>query len=325
MSCSTVSTSVPDVCISIVSWNTRELVGHCLTALGARPSSNHDDCWPLIDGLSCHVVVVDNASSDGTVEMIRERFPWVTVVANRENVGFARATNQALRASTARYALLLNPDTESRPGALERLVQFMDVHPHVGAAGPRLLNTDGSLQLSVYREPTLRRELWRLLHLDALKSYASYRPGDWPQDQPRQVDVVQGACLIVPRAALDQVGLLDEDYFIYSEEVDLCSRLRKRGWQVFWVPNAAVVHHGAQSTRQVAAAMFLRLYQGKVLFFRKQRGHRAALLYKLILGFVSLLRLLVLPVAFLTRPLALARHIRLARYYVRLLQALPRL
>jgi N-acetylglucosaminyl-diphospho-decaprenol L-rhamnosyltransferase len=295
----------------------------CLAAIARDHVSSAEEPWPVVDGLRTEVIVVDNASSDGTVEMVSERFPWVTLIANRDNVGFAGGTNQGLAIGRGQYHMLLNPDCELQPGALRTLVDFLAANPKVGAAGPRLLNSDRSLQLSVYREPTLLRELWRLLHLDALWPYGNYRPQAWALDRAHRVAVVQGACLMMPRAALEQVGMLDEDYFMYSEEVDLCARLRKQGWQVYWVPQGLVVHHGAQSTRQVAAAMFLRLYQSKVLYFRKQRGRLSARVYKVILACVSVMRLALLPVACVVRPGAIPRQLTLARYYARLLRALP--
>ena len=266
---------------------------------------------------------MDNASTDGSAQMVRERFPWVRLIENRENVGFARASNQAIRDSAGRYVLLLNPDTEVKPGALETLVRFMDAHSKAGAAGARLLDPDGTLQPSCHPAPTLSRELWRLFHLDALWPYACYPMAVWDLDTPREVDAAQGACLILRREALDQVGLLDEDYFIYSEEVDLGHRLRQHGWEVYWVPQAVVVHYGGRSTEQVAPEMFLRLYQGKVLYFRKHHGWLAVRAYKLILLVAALARLLVSPLAWLERPPRRQEHLALAGHYRRLVTALP--
>jgi hypothetical protein len=219
--------------------------------------------------------------------------------------------------------LLLNPDTELRPGALRSLVQFMNGNPDVGAAGARLLNPDGTLQECCYRAPTLSRELWRLLHLDALHSYGTYDMRDWDMHAPRDVDVVQGAAMIIRHEVVQQMGLFDEDYFIYSEEVDLCRRLHHRAWRVCWVPESQVVHYGGQSTRQVAAAMFLRLYQGKVIYFRKHHGRRATRSYKLILGVTALLRLAFSPVVWLEPKHRRGPHQELAAHYFRLLRALP--
>ncbi|NOZ06362.1 MAG: glycosyltransferase family 2 protein [Chloroflexi bacterium] len=319
-----------DLSIIIVNWNTRDLLAQCLESVAGcqmsvvRHQSSDTNDRPTGDRLlTTDVWVVDNASSDGSAQMVRERFPWVRLIENEENVGFARANNQAIRRSNGRYVLLLNPDTEVQPGALETLVRFMDEHPQAGAAGARLLNPDGTLQPSCHPMPTLSRELWRLVHLDAFRSYAVYQMAAWDLALPRQVDVVQGACLILRREVLDNVGLLDEEYFIYSEEVDLCYRIWRAGWRIFWVPQAGVVHYEGQSTRQVAPQMFLRLYEGKVLFFRKNQGWVAAQIYKLILLATALARLAISPLAWLERRPRRDVHLALAGHYWQLLRALP--
>ena len=310
------STSVT-LSIIIVNWNTRDLLAQCLTSLYADV--------PFASFAPFETFVVDNASSDGSAAMVRERFPQVHLIENSENVGFARANNQAIRQSTGRYVLLLNPDTEVQPGALEILVRFMDAHTRVGAAGPQLLNPDGTLQAWCYPAPTLSREFWRLLYLDAFWPYGRYDMATWDLSTPREVDMAPGACLILRREALDQVGLLDEDYFIYSEEVDLCYRLRQHSWKVHWVPQAVVMHYGCRSTRQVAAAMFLRLHQGKVLYFRKRHGQLAAYAYKLILLAAALTRLLLSPLAWLERHPRRHQHLARAGDYWRLLKVLPKM
>lgn len=307
--------------VVIVNWNTRELLARCLTALRREIAPTEAD-RPTP---TSEVLVVDNASADGSAELVRKQFPDVQLLKNQENLGFARANNQALKMSNSRYVLLLNPDTEVMPGALASLVQFMDNHPEAGAAGARLVDEQGGLQPSCYRAPTLRRELLRLAHLDVVFPASGYQMHRWSVDTPRQVDVVQGAALILRRAALDDVGLLDEDYFIYSEEVDLCFRLQQHGWRIFWVPWSVVVHYGGQSTRQVAAAMFLRLYQGKVLYFRKHHGPRAARAYKLILLGAAVARVALTPLALAGRAADRPRYLALATNYRRLLGALPAL
>lgn len=301
-----------DLSIIIVNWNTRDLLAQCLASVYAYPPEGEFE-----------VFVVDNASTDDSTQMMRGWFPQVRMIENSENVGFARANNQAIQESTGCYVLLLNPDTEVQPGALKTLMRFMDAHPQAGAAGARLLNPDGTLQTSCYPAPSLSREFWRLFHLDVLYPYALYPMKRWLLESHREVDIVQGACMILRREALDQVGLLDEDYFIYSEEVDFCHRLRQRDWKVYWVPQAVVVHYGSQSTRQMAAAMFLRLYQGKVLYFRKHYGWLAAQLYKLILLAAALARLLLGPLAWLEHPPQRQRYLALAGHYRRLIRALP--
>ena len=319
------SDSPPAVSVIVVNWNTRDLLACCLGRLVAQlhlPTDPADRSYPA-EQPSADVFVVDNASNDDSAELVRERFPAVQLIANPTNVGFARANNQAIRASTGRYVLLLNPDSETSAGAVETLVQFMDQHGEAGAAGSRLVDGTGALQTSCSPFPSLRRELWRLFHLDALWPYARYAMHRWDLDRARPVDVAQGACLIIRRAALEAIGLLDEAYFIYSEEVDLCHRLRQRGWLTFWVPSATVLHHGGQSTRQVAAAMFLHLYRGKVLYFRKRRGPVAARLYKLILLAATAARLALSPFALLETEPRRGHHLALAGHYRRLLRAVP--
>ena len=304
-----------DLSIIIISWNTRELLGRCLASvedeLRAQPT------------LSAEIWVVDNGSRDDSVALVRRRFPAVRLVANQHNAGFAAANNQALRRSRGRTLLLLNPDTELEPGALAALLAYMAAHPEAGAAGPYTRNPDGSLQISCYPAPTLARELWRLLHLDALWPYAVYRMDRWDPARPRRVDGLQGACLLLRREALEQVGLLDERYFIYSEEVDLCYRLQRAGWQLAWVPRARIVHYGGQSTQQAAADMFLQLYRGKLLFFRKHYGPGRGRLYKLVLLLAALVRLLLSPLAWLEGAAPRQQHQTLVRNYRRLVKALP--
>lgn len=299
--------------IVIVNWNTRDILAQCLTSIYAYPP----------DG-EMEVFIVDNASVDHSATMVREHFPQVRLIENNENMGFAKANNQAIRQSTGRYVLLLNPDTAAHPGALETLVRFMEEHREAGAAGAHILNPDSSLQLSCYPAPTLSRELWRLFHLDALWPYGQYRMADWSMNTPREIDAALGACLILRREALDKVGLLDEDYFIYSEEIDLCYRLRRTGWHIYWVPQAKVTHYGGQSTQQVASEMFVRLYQGKVVYFRKHHGWLYARLYKLILLTTALARLAASPLAWLERAPQRQRHLVLAGCYWRLLGSLVR-
>jgi GT2 family glycosyltransferase len=310
--------------IVIVSWNTSELLARCLESLATRPPGAQGSARAGdVDRPAIEVLVVDNASHDGSADLVRERFPWVRLIANDANLGFAAGCNQAIRAAGGRFVLLLNPDAAVETAALAVLLSFMEAHPEAGAAGPMIVDAGGALQASCSPAPTLRRELWRLFHLDAIRPYAVYRMQAWATDRPREVDVAQGACLILRRTALDRVGLLDERFFIYSEEVDLCWRMRRQGWRVYWVPGARVMHLGGQSTRQVAAAMFLRLYQGKILYFRKHGGAPSARLYKLILSAAALGRLAVSPLAWLESPPRRARHRALASQYGRLLRALP--
>lgn len=306
-------TGVPHVALSIVivSWNTRDLLHRCLLTLAQSTSSGK--------GSPTEVLVVDNASSDGSTAMIQEQFPWVKLAANRENVGFARANNQAIRQCKGQYILLLNSDTEVLPGALERLVGFMDAHHLAGAVGARLLNADGSLQPSCHPMLTPWREFWRLTFLDYFIHKATYGANTWKVQTPQRVEVIKGACLLLRRQALDEVGLLDESYFMYTEEVDLCYRLARAGWQLWWVPAATVVHHGEASTRQVAQDMYLQLYRSKIQFYRKFGGKARADHFKRLLYLAYWPRLAFATLGALCSPFLAVR----ARTYRRLLAGLP--
>lgn len=302
------------VSVIIVTWNTRGLLLDCLSALYEQSFTQSWDVW-----------VVDNASTDNTPAAVRRQYPQVNLIECSENKGFASGNNLALHHAKGKYALLLNPDTRVSPGAIQELFDFIETHPQAGAAGPYLLNPDQTLQQSCYPFPTLSREFWRLFHLDFLVPSAVYLMPRWDPTQPRLVDTLQGACLILRTEALNQVGLFDPNFFMYTEEIDLCYRLNEAGWQRFWVPTARVVHYGGQSTRQVAPHMFISLYQTKVQFFRKHSGVWAASVYKIILACASLARIVLTPLACFQTPPARARSLTLARRYLALLARLSKM
>jgi GT2 family glycosyltransferase len=259
--------------IVIVNWNTRAMLATCLESIFASTASPN---W--------EVFVVDNASTDGSGRMVREQFPQVILIENETNAGFARANNQAIQRCQGRYVLLLNSDTCVRAGALEQLVEFMEGHPRAGAAGATLLNADGSLQPSCHPMLTPAHEFWRLIYLDNLIHRATYGPIFWKSSQPRQVEVIKGACLMLRHEALADVGLLDESYFMYTEEVDLCFRLAQAGWQLWWVPAAQITHYGEASSRQAAQDMYIQLYRSKIQFYRKFGGEARVAVYKWLVG-----------------------------------------
>ena len=215
--------------------------------------------------------------------------------------------------------VLLNSDTEVYAGALETMVQFMEGHPQAGGCGPLLLNADGSFQVSCHPMLTPGREFWRLLFLERLWHRATYAQERWDRETLRPVEVIKGACFLLRRAALEQVGLLDEGYFMYTEEMDLCYRLAQAGWQLWWVPQAVVKHYGEASTKQMAEAMYVQLYRSKVQFYRKFGGPRRADRFKRLLRLAYGPRLVVAALGALFSQNLAAR----ARTYRRLLAELP--
>jgi len=269
-----------DLSIIVVNWNTREMLSQCLTSIYAHPPEGEFE-----------VLVVDNASSDGSDQMVWDRFPQVRLIRNTDNVGFAQANNQAIPESCGRYVLLLNPDTEVLPHALQTLVEFMETHARAGAIGPMVLNPDFTLQSSCNPMPTLWREFWRLMLLDRFLAQSAYGEENWDATVAHRVEVIQGNCLLIRREPLSDVGLLDDAFFMFTEEVDLCYRLLQGRWLIYWVPMARIIHHGGQSTRQAFKEMFIELHRSKVVFFRKTRGAWGSVVYKLILLLTALTRL----------------------------------
>lgn len=252
----------PDLSIIIVSYQVRTLLEQCLKSL-------FESNLPF----SFEVFVVDNASADGSADFVRQNYPLVQLVANSENCGFAFANNQALRQAKGRYLMLLNPDTMVKSHALETLLEFMDTHPRAGACGPKLLYADGTIQHSAFRFPSLVQIYidlfpvnWRLRE-SALNG--RYSKKLYASNQPFQIDHPLGAAFLVRREIVEQVGILDESFFIYAEEIDWAMRIRKAGWQIWCVPQSEIVHYEAQSTRQFRHKMFVELWRARATFFRK--------------------------------------------------------
>ena len=248
--------------VIVVSWNTRELLKSCLCALERE-----------INKSDCEVFLVDNASADGSAEMVARDFPWVGLIANNENLGFAAANNQAIAKCKGNYILLLNPDTEVRPGAIKTLLEFFKNHQRAGVVAPQLLNTDRSIQRSCRRFPTFNGMLFELLGFSKLfpdkPMFREYKMLDWNHDDEREVDQPEGACLMIRREVIDEVGTLDEGFFMLFEEVDWCYRVKQHNWQIWFTPGAQVVHHYGQSIKQVKARMILSSHRGLYRFWKK--------------------------------------------------------
>jgi GT2 family glycosyltransferase len=222
------------------------------------------------------VIVVDNASSDGSVEMVREAFSEIHVIANDRNLGFTKGNNQGITLSDGRHVLLLNPDTELLGDALGEMVAYMDDHPTAGALGPQLLYPDRQVQSSRRRFPDLRTAYVESTFLQSWFAQSGmlerYYVLDQSDEETQVVDWLVGACLLIRRETLEEVGLLDESYFMYSEELDWCYRAKKRGWEVVYLPTAQAIHHVGKSSEQVLPVRHIQFQRSKVLFFKKHHG-----------------------------------------------------
>lgn len=278
----------PEVSVVIVSYNTVDLIEACL--LSVRASA----------GVSLETFVVDNASSDGGASLVREKFPWVRLVENRENRGFGAANNQVIGECVGRYIVLLNPDTEATPGALRRMTAWMDANPQVGLAGPTVNNPDGSHQDTVSRTyPGQRRTAGELSGL------------------PGEIACVMGACQIVRTELMRKLRGFDEDFFLYGEDQDLCLRIRKEGYRIGHVDDAVILHHGGKSERgALPVDIWRKKALAEYLFYRKhyraETVHRIARAHVQREGWRMLLTRLSLPfVRDRTRAVA-----RLERYRV---------
>lgn len=251
-----------DLSICIVSWNVAADLRKCLECIA----------WQS-DELALEVIVVDNASSDGSVELVRRHFPSVTLIENDANVGFARAANQALEAAVGRYVLLLNPDCVPGEHALARLVGFADRRPDAGLIGPKLVYPDGRLQHSCRRFPTIKAAIFRHTVFGGLFSRAvspeEYLMVNWDHNDVREVDWLSGACLLARREAVKDVGMLDEQFFWGSEDVDWAYRMHRKGWKVVYFPEVRVVHAVGASTDQVVAATVVRTHRSMLRLYRK--------------------------------------------------------
>jgi len=278
-----------EVGVAIVSWNVAPLLRRCLRS--------------LLDGsqdVHLRIVVVDNASTDDTMEILRAEFPQVEVVANDTNLGFTAANNQAFRAlglgstegSAPPYIWLLNPDTEAQPGAVGELVAYLDRRPGAGAVGPMLRYGDGRLQSSRRRFPTLATGILESTplawHWPNNPVARRFHMADIDPGVAGPVDWVTGAAVLLRTEALEQVGTFDEGFFMYSEELDLLRRMGAMGWQTHYDPAAAVTHHEGRSSEQVVAARHLHFQRSRVCYFRKHHGRAAAAVVRggILLGYL---------------------------------------
>jgi GT2 family glycosyltransferase len=252
------------IAVIIINYNTCQELQACLGTI--RPEA------------ASQVVVVDNDSSDGSVEMVKSKYPWVTLHANRTNLGYGAAANQAIGGCTTQYVVLLNSDTLLQTGALEALGRYLDEHPQASIVGPRLVNADGTVQASCYSFPT---PLDTFLENSSVAVFLGrlirrYIPGirrlywrTWPHDSASIVPWVKGAVLAMRREAFKSVGGFDESFFMYFEDADLCYRMKKAGWEIHFTPVTTIIHVGGASTDQVRTDMAVQLLHSTDLFYQR--------------------------------------------------------
>lgn len=290
-----------DVSICIVNWNTRELLCACIESIRARTT-----------GLQYEIVVVDNDSSDGTVETVRSKFPDVKLIASASNLGFARGCNLAVAHAVGRHILYLNPDTEIVTNAVYGMSQVLDESPEIGAVGCRLLNSDGSVQYTcACAAPSARNELCALLGLDRIFSstpiFSARELAYWDHEDNRDVECLSGACVMMRRELVDVLGGLDESTFMYGEDVDLCVRVAKTGARVHYLASEKIYHHeGSGSRKRGRDFAPMRQRNANCYVLEKHQGRGSAFRYRLAVFAGSCIRCasaaIVLPLTLFHRP-----------------------
>lgn len=279
-------TKTPKISIIIVTWNSANEIVTCLDSVFAK------------DNVSCEVIVIDNASEDNTVDLIQNHGKDIHLISNNRNLGFAQATNQGLALAAGNYILLLNPDTVLQPETLQIMASFMDSNPTVGALGPQLLNTDGTIQPSCREFPRPAHFIWEFTGLVRLfpghPVFGSWRMGYFDHQSQREVDQPMGACLMVRKITIDQTGPMDDERFpMFLNEVDWCFRFKCRGWKILFLPQARVTHLQGVSIKKARLAMTVSSHRSLAAFFDKHYpGRLSTCLVKSLLLFALPFRLL---------------------------------
>lgn len=262
--------------IIIVSWNAKDYLENCLKSV-----------FGTIKGIDFEVIVVDNASTDGSPEMVSANFSDVKLIKNDRNIGFGPANNCGIKDTSGDYILLLNPDTLLLENSVANLVNFIRKEETIGVVGPKILNPDGTVQYECARNfPTPLTEFFVLTTLykrfPRSKIFGRYLMSYWDHSQEREVESISGSCALIKRSALNEVGLFDECFFMYSEETDLFYRIKKKGWKIYFVPSAEIIHHWGKSTQQAPLVMAVKGRRSMELFFKKHYGLGSVLAHRFL-------------------------------------------
>ena len=275
-----------DISVVIVAWNAKHYLELCLESLEQAPPCR-----------SMEVLVIDNASADGSVEMLEAKFPWVKLIKSKENLGFAKGNNVAIQQCQGRYIALVNPDVIVSPGCLDTLADFLDQHPKVGNVGPRVFNPDMTQQSTCRRFPTLWNNLCSATRLESVFKGSRFFAGEhmfyFPHDRVLTVDVIVGCFSMIRREAFDDVGLLDEDLFMYGDDVDWCRRARNAGWQVVFNPDARAIHDRGKTTAPFPVRFAIAQQRSVLHYWTKHHTFLGVLGIRSIMLFHHLLRYVI--------------------------------
>lgn len=273
-----------DVSIIIVAWNVRDLLHNCLKSV-----------FEQTKGVDFEVIYVDNASGDGSVEMVRKEFPSIRIIENNNNEGFIRANNQGIEVAKGRYVLLLNSDTIVLDNAIEKTLRFADKHPEAAVVGCRVLNPDRSLQRNCFMYPSLLNMLLSATYLYKLFPKSKFFGREymtwWDLNSVNEVQTVAGCYSLVRMKAIRQVGLMDELYFVYGDDPDWCYRFSKNGWKIVFTPDAEIIHYGGQNTKQMARKFRWQLEGSRLIFMKLHKSKMEFFSARLLTALFSLLRI----------------------------------
>jgi len=270
-----------DLSILIVNWNAKEYLKDCLNSI-----------YTGVKNIAFEIIVVDNLSSDNSREMIKKEFVNVILIENNINNGYGKANNQAIQVSNGQYILVLNPDTIIYPGSLEILTGYLETHPEVGAVGPKIRNSDGSIQYECARHmPTPLTELFSMSTLDKRfpksKIFGRYLMSYWDHNDLRKVDLLSGACMMLRKRVFDEIGKFDESFFMYAEEPDLFMRIKKAGWEIHYLPSAEIKHLWGKSAKQIPIEMAVESRISMEIFFRKYYGVMSVIAHRITVMLIS--------------------------------------
>jgi GT2 family glycosyltransferase len=286
---------MPELSFVIPSWNAKKYLKRCIESIIIN-SGTYDR----------EIIVVDNASTDGSVELIEKQFNNVKLISNDVNLGFARACNIGLTKSRGRYIILMNSDVEITKDSIERMVSFIDRHSDIGMLGPKIIGPNGNLQRSCMGFPTVWNTFCRALALDSLfpgsKLFGRYLMTFWPHDSICDVDVINGCFWMVRREALTQVGLLDERYFIYAEDTDWCRRFWDAGWKVVYYPEAQAIHYGGASSSNAPVRFYIEMLKANLQYWQKYHNRPGRMSFLVIMGLHHVIRLIGESLRFIIKP-----------------------
>ena len=272
----------PLISVIVVTWNARRYVEECLASLRENA------------GCDAEIIVVDNASSDGTPELIRENFPEMHLIRNAENYGFAKGNNIGIAASHGTYLFLVNSDVTVPAGCFRAIIEYMDSNPDVGLLGPQMLGPSREIRRSTMRSPTLRNLFCRALALDRLfkRVHGGFLMGDFGHDRTVDVEVLNGWFWAVRREAFEQVGPLDERFFMYGEDLDWCHRFRNAGWRLVFFAQASAIHYGGASSAAAPVRFYLEMQKANLQYWKKHHGRVSSLSYQATATLHEFLRLI---------------------------------